>query len=60
LPDLHARRWAQNTAVGLLVVYVVWAHIEPVKAVLRHNRPQDACVWLPGHISRVAFPFCRA
>jgi hypothetical protein len=60
LPDLQTKRWAQNAAVGLLVVYVVWAHIEPVKAVLRHDRLQDACVWLPRHISRVEFPFCRA
>ena len=60
LPDLQTQRWAQNAALGLLVVYVVWAHIEPVKAVLRHDRPHDACAWLPVHISRVIFPFCRA
>jgi hypothetical protein len=59
LPDLQTKRWAQNAALGLLAVYVVWAHIEPVKAVLRHDRLQDACVWLPRHISRVEFPFCR-
>jgi hypothetical protein len=60
LPDLQTKRWAQNAAMCLLVVYVVWAHVEPVKAVLRHNQPQDACVWLPAHVSRVEFPFCRA
>jgi phosphoribosylcarboxyaminoimidazole (NCAIR) mutase len=60
LPDLQTRRWARNAALGLLVVYVVWAHIEPAKAVLRHNRPQEACVWLPGHVSRVVFPFCKS
>jgi hypothetical protein len=60
LPELQARRWAQNAALVLLVVYVVWAHIEPVKAVLHHNTPQEACAWLPGHVSRVEFPFCRS
>jgi hypothetical protein len=59
-PELQTQRWAQNVAVGLLAVYVVWAHIEPVKAVFRHNTPQEACAWLPGHISRVEFPFCRS
>jgi hypothetical protein len=59
LPDLQMQRRAQNAALCLLAVYVVWAHFEPVKAVLRHNKPQEACVWLPGHISRVVFPFCR-
>jgi hypothetical protein len=59
-PELRTQRWAQNAALGLLVVYVVWAHIEPVKAVFRHNTAQEACAWLPGHISRVQFPFCRS
>jgi len=59
-PELQTQRWAQNVAVGLLVVYVVWAHMEPVKAVFRNNTQQEACAWLPGHISRVEFPFCRS
>jgi hypothetical protein len=60
LPELQARRWAQHAAVALLVVIVVWAHLEPVKAVLRHNRPQEACVWLPAHVTLIRFPFCRS
>jgi len=60
LPELQVRRWAQNAAVCLLVVYVVWAHLEPVKAVLRHDGRQEACVWLPAHVPRVTFPFCRS
>ncbi|HML14525.1 MAG TPA: hypothetical protein VK456_14560, partial [Xanthobacteraceae bacterium] len=60
LPELQTRRWAQNAAIGLLVVTVVWAHLEPVKAVLRHDAPQEACVWLPAHVTQIAFPFCRA
>jgi hypothetical protein len=59
LPELQARRWAQHAGVALLIVYVVWAHLEPVKAVLRHDARQEACVWLPAHVPRVAFPFCR-
>jgi hypothetical protein len=60
LPELRARRWAQHVAISLLVVTVVWAHLEPVKAVLRHNRPQEACVWLPAHVTLIRFPFCRS
>jgi hypothetical protein len=60
LPELRARRWAQHGAIALLVVTVVWAHLEPVKAVLRHNRPQEACVWLPAAVTLVRFPFCRS
>ena len=60
LPELQARRWAQHAAIALLVVTVVWAHLEPVKAVLRHNRPQEACVWLPAHVTLIRFPFCRS
>jgi hypothetical protein len=60
LPDLQTRRWAQHAAIALLVVYVVWAHLEPVKAVLSHKSPEEACVWLPAHVSRVTFPFCRS
>jgi hypothetical protein len=58
LPELPARRWAQHAAIALLVVTVVWAHLEPVKAVLRHNTPQEACVWLPAHVTLIHFPFC--
>ena len=58
--DLLARRLAQNAAVGLLVVYVVWGHFEPFKAAyLRRGGPQEACVWLPVHVTRITFPFCR-
>src|SRR4029077_8837174 len=60
LPQLPARRWAQHAAIALLVVTVVWAHLEPVKAVLRHNQPQEACVWLPAHVTLIRFPFCRS
>jgi hypothetical protein len=60
LPDLQARRWAQHAAIALLVIYVVWAHLEPVKAVLRHNQPQEVCVWLPAYTGKIEFPFCRS
>jgi hypothetical protein len=58
LPELRARRWAQHVGMALLVVTAVWAHLEPVKAVLRHNTPQEACAWLPNAVTLVHFPFC--
>jgi hypothetical protein len=60
LPELQTRRWAQHAAIALLVVTVVWAHLEPIKAVLRHNTPQEACVWLPNAVTLVHFPFCQS
>jgi hypothetical protein len=60
LPGLQARPWAQHAAIALLVVYVVWAHLEPMNAVLRHNKPQEVCVWLPAYTSKIEFPFCRS
>ena len=60
LPELQTRRWAQHAAIALLMVYVVWAHLEPVKAVLRHNTPQAACAWLPAFTTKMEFPFCRS
>jgi hypothetical protein len=60
LPELQTRRWAQHAAIALLVVTVMWAHLEPVKAVLRHDARQEACVWLPAHVTLIRFPFCRS
>jgi hypothetical protein len=58
-PELQTQRRAQNIALGLLVVYVVWAHVEPVKAAfLLRAQPQEKCLELL-NISRVEFPFCR-
>jgi len=58
-PDLQARRWAQHAAIALLVITLVWAHLEPVKAVLRHDARQESCAWLPAHVTLIRFPFCR-
>jgi hypothetical protein len=59
LPELQSQRRAQNIGIALLVVYVVWAHLEPVKAALLiHDPPQKDCLWLPLQLSRVHFPFC--
>lgn len=60
LPDLQARRWAQHAAIALLVITVVWAHLEPVKAVLRHDNRQESCAWLPAHVTLIRFPFCKS
>jgi hypothetical protein len=60
LPELQSRRWAQHAAIALLLVTVVWAHLEPVKAILRHDARQEACLWLPAYVTLVRFPFCRS
>jgi len=59
LPELQTRRWAQHAAIALLVITVVWAHLEPVKALLRHDNRQESCVWLPAAVTLIRFPFCR-
>jgi hypothetical protein len=58
-PELQTRHWAQHAAIALLVITLVWAHLEPVKAVLRHDARQEACIWLPAHVTLIRFPFCR-
>jgi hypothetical protein len=59
-PGLQTQRRVQNMGITLLVVCVVWAHLEPVKAaLLLHDHPRSACAWLPGMLSRVKFPFCQ-
>jgi hypothetical protein len=60
LPDLQNRRWAQNLALGVLVVYVVWAHVEPVKHAITRGDPEESCNWFPRLIAHVErFPFCK-
>jgi len=27
---------------------------------LGHKNPQEACVWLPAHVTLIRFPFCRS
>ena len=59
-PGLQIQKRTQNMGLVLLVVYVVWAHLEPIKAsLLLHDHPRNACLWLPGMLSRVQFPFCQ-
>jgi hypothetical protein len=61
LPDLQRRPWAQNLALGVLAIYVVWAHLEPIKHVITGGEPQETCVWAPGLLQHVErFPFCKS
>jgi hypothetical protein len=61
LPDLQHRPWAQKLALGVLVVYVTWAHLEPVKHALTRGAPQETCEWAPSLLEHVErFPFCKA
>jgi hypothetical protein len=60
LPDLQNRPSLQRRALAALAVYVVWAHLEPVKHALTRGEPQESCKWFPDLIPRVEhFPFCN-
>jgi hypothetical protein len=60
LPDLQTRPWAQKLGLGLLALYVVWAHIEPVKKTITRGEREQSCAWFPGLIKQVErFPFCK-
>jgi hypothetical protein len=60
LPDLQNRPSLQRSALAALAVYVVWAHLEPVKHALTRGEPQESCKWFPAMIPRVErFPFCN-
>src|ERR1700719_1354960 len=61
LPDLRSRPWAQNLGLGVLLVSIIWAHLEPIKHAITRGEPQEICKWAPILIERVErFPFCKA
>jgi hypothetical protein len=61
LPDLQSRPWAQNLGLGVLVVSIVWAHLEPIKHAITRGEPQEICKWAPILIEKVErLPFCKA
>jgi hypothetical protein len=60
LPDLQSRPWAQNLALGALIVSIVWAHLEPIKHAITRGEPQEICKWAPiliEHVERL--PLCK-
>jgi hypothetical protein len=59
-PELQSSLRAQKIAACVLILYVVWGHLEPVKPLLSRSGPQDACQWIPLYLKSVeTFPFCQ-
>jgi hypothetical protein len=59
LPRLQTAPRAQNAALGLLALYLVWGHLEPVRQAITHGDPHDACEWLPNLWQVGPFSICR-
>jgi hypothetical protein len=58
--DLRHSARVQKVGVCLFAVYIVWAHLEPVKPLLGHGDPAQSCGWIPTYLKAVdPFPFCR-
>ena len=58
LTPLQNRRWAYAAGVALIAVHAVMSQIEPVKRLLRHDRPEVICDFY-AYAARVEkFPTC--
>jgi hypothetical protein len=57
-PGLMDSRRARAWGGALLVLSMLWAHVEPIKMTLSKRDPAIACEWLPAYLPAVQFPFC--
>jgi hypothetical protein len=58
LPVLQNHRWTYAAGVGLIAVHVVMSQMEPVKRLIRHDRPEVICDFY-AYAARVEkFPIC--
>ena len=58
LPVLQNHRWTYAAGVALIAVHVVMSQMEPIKRLIRHDRPEVICDFY-AHAARVEkFPTC--
>ncbi len=58
-PQLQKTPRAQNAALGLMMIYLVWGQLEPVRQAITRGHPEDTCVWLPVLTQVGPFSICR-
>ena len=60
-PELQSSLRAQKIAACTFILYIAWAHVEPVKPLLSRSGPEEDCLWIPTYLKSVeTFPFCRS
>jgi hypothetical protein len=45
-PQLQSKPGVQNAALGLMTIYLVWGHLEPVRQAVIRGDPEHTCEWL--------------
>lgn len=58
-PGLQKAPRIQNAALGLMTIYLVWGHLEPVRQAITRGYPEEACLWLPALKQVGPFSICR-
>jgi hypothetical protein len=59
-PELQKSPRVQNAALGLVMIYVVWGHLEPVRQAITRGYPEETCLWLPFMLKQAGpFSICR-
>jgi len=59
-PQLQKIPRVQNAALGLMMIYLVWGHLEPVRQAITHGHPEDTCLWLKPMLEQLGpFSICR-
>jgi hypothetical protein len=59
-PEVFDSRRARGWAIGLAVVAVVWAHVEPIKLAFSKRGADNACGVVQQYLPAMRFPFCRS
>jgi hypothetical protein len=58
-PGLQKAPRVQNAALGLMTIYLVWGHLEPVRQAITRGDPEGTCLWLPSLRQVGPFSICR-
>jgi len=59
-PELQKVPRVQNAALGLMTIYLVWGHLEPVRQAITRGHPEESCQWFPVMLKQAGpFSICR-
>jgi hypothetical protein len=59
-PELQKAPRVQNAALGLMTIYLVWGHLDPVRQAITRGNPEETCQWFPLLFKQAGpFSICR-
>jgi hypothetical protein len=58
-PELQKAQRVQNAALGLMMIYLVWGHLQPVRQAMTRGHPEETCQLLPSLNEVGPFSICR-